>query len=60
VWTADGGRLPWVGLVRPILTTLPQQPTLLTLLFLPPMLAVWWGVAKTLRAAKSRSGGGTA
>jgi len=60
VWTADGGQLPWVGLVRSTLTTLPQQPTLLTLLFLPPMLAVWWGVAKTLRAAKSRSGGGAA
>jgi hypothetical protein len=57
VWTAGGGRMPWVGLVRSILTTLPQQPTLLTLLFLPPLLTACWGAASTLRAARARDQG---
>jgi hypothetical protein len=60
VWTLDGYRLPWVRLVRSILTTLPEKPTLLTLLFLPPMLVVCWAAAKTRHGTRSPSGGETA
>jgi hypothetical protein len=60
VWTLDGDRLPWARLVRTILTTLPEKPTLLTLLFLPPMLVVCWAAAKTRHGTRSPSGGETA